>query len=49
MTPETVTLIVLAIFQGFQTMLMAMGTFIVKDLRDRVARLEEIEMKKGRS
>ncbi len=40
----TVALIIIAIFQAFQTTLMAMGTFILKDVRDRVSRLESIEM-----
>jgi hypothetical protein len=39
-------LIVLAVFQGFQTILMAMGTFIINDLRSRIARLESLEMGK---
>lgn len=38
--------IVIAIFQGFQTVLMAMGMFILKDMRDRITRLETIEMQK---
>jgi hypothetical protein len=47
MPTGTLAMIVIAVFQGFQTILMAMGTFIIKDLRDRVARLEDIEMRKS--
>jgi hypothetical protein len=43
---ETTALIIIATFQAFQTTLMAMGTFILRDLRDRVVRLESIEMGK---
>ncbi len=37
-------LIFIAIFQAFQTMLLAMGAYILRDMRDRVSRLETIEM-----
>jgi hypothetical protein len=40
-------LIVIAVFQALQSAMMMMGTFIMKDLRDRVARLENIEMGKN--
>jgi 5-carboxymethyl-2-hydroxymuconate isomerase len=47
MAPEVVALIVIAVFQAVQTLLMAMGTFIIKDMRDRITRLETLEMGKG--
>jgi hypothetical protein len=40
----TIALIIIAIFQALQTLLMMMGTFILRDLRDRVVRLEDIEL-----
>lgn len=47
MSAEVVALIIIAVLQGVQTLLMAMGTFIIKDMRDRITRLETIEMGKG--
>jgi 5-carboxymethyl-2-hydroxymuconate isomerase len=47
MSSEVVALVVIAVFQAVQTMLMAMGTFIIKDMRDRISRLESLEMGKG--
>lgn len=44
---EVIALVVIAVFQALQTLLMAMGTFIIKDMRDRITRLETIEMGKG--
>jgi 5-carboxymethyl-2-hydroxymuconate isomerase len=44
---EVMALVVIAVFQAVQTLLMAMGTFIIKDMRDRISRLESIEMGKG--
>jgi hypothetical protein len=41
----TIALVIIAIFQAFQTTLMALGTYILKDLRDRVSRLEDIELR----
>jgi hypothetical protein len=48
MTGEAIALIIIAVFQAFQVLLMAMGTYILKDLRDRVVRLETIEMDAAR-
>jgi len=46
-TGEVVALIIIAVFQAFQTVLMSMGMYILKDMKDRIARLESIEMGKG--
>jgi hypothetical protein len=43
---EVSTLVVIAVFQLFQTALMFLGAFILKDMRDRINRLETIQMKK---
>jgi hypothetical protein len=42
---EVAALVVIAIFQLFQTALMFLGAFILKDMRDRITRLETIQMK----
>lgn len=47
MSNEVVALIIIAFFQAAQTVLLSMGTFIVKDMRDRITRLENIQMDKG--
>ena len=47
MTGEVVALIVIAVFQAFQTVLMGLVAYILKDMRDRITRLEDIEMGKG--
>jgi hypothetical protein len=44
---EVIALIVIAAFQGLQVLLMFLGTFILKDMRDRITRLETIQMKEG--
>lgn len=47
MSGESVALVIIAVFQAAQTLLMALGMFILKDMKDRIARLESIEMNKG--
>jgi len=44
MSGEAIALIVIAVFQAGQTLIMILATYILKDLKDRVARLESIEM-----
>ena len=44
---EVISLVVIAVFQMFQTALMFLGAFILKDMRDRISRLESIEMGKA--
>ena len=44
MNGEIAALIIIAVFQAFQSLLMALGVFILKDMRDRINRLENIEM-----
>ena len=47
MSGEVIALIIISIFQMVQTILMSMGMYILKDMKDRIARLESIEMGKG--
>lgn len=47
MTGEVIALIFIAVLQAFQTVLISMGMFVLKDMRDRIARLENLEMGKG--
>ena len=47
MTGEVVALIIIAFFQAAQTLLMSMGMYILKDMKERIARLESLEMGKG--
>ena len=44
---EAIALIIIAVFQAFQTVLMSMSMYILKDMKERIARLESIEMSKG--
>ena len=44
MNPETIAIIAVGVLQAFQTVAVAMNSFIVRDLRDRISRLEDLQM-----